>query len=46
VEEAEGYGDEAAEEEGDGWQEYKDNVAMGYINPDGSYREPDPPDGS
>ena len=26
----------------DGWQEYKDDLAMGYINEDGSYREPEP----
>jgi hypothetical protein len=29
-------------EEPDYYQEYKDDVAMGYINEDGSYREPDP----
>jgi len=28
----------------DRWQEYKDGVAMGYINPDGTQREPDEPD--
>lgn len=27
----------------DGWQEYKDGVAMGYLNEDGSQREPDEP---
>jgi hypothetical protein len=29
----------------DGWQQYKDDLAMGYINPDGTQREPDEPDG-
>ena len=28
----------------DRWQEFKDGVAMGYINPDGSQRDPDPPE--
>jgi hypothetical protein len=28
----------------DRYDEYKDGVAMGYINPDGSQREPDEPD--
>ena len=28
----------------DRYDEYKDDLAMGYINPDGSQREPDPPD--
>ena len=28
----------------DRYDEYKDNLAMGYINPDGSQREPDPPE--
>lgn len=28
----------------DGHQQYKDGVAMGYINEDGTYREPDEPD--
>jgi hypothetical protein len=28
----------------DRYDEYKDSVAMGYINPDGSQREPDEPD--
>lgn len=34
------------EPERDYWQEYKDDRAMGYINEDGSYREPEiePPD--
>jgi len=27
----------------DHYDEFKDNVAMGYINPDGSYREPPEP---
>lgn len=30
--------------ERDWHQEHKDDVAMGYINEDGSYREPDEPD--
>jgi hypothetical protein len=34
-------GDEAGR---DYWQEYKDGVAMGYINEDGSPREPREPD--
>lgn len=34
------------EDDGDDrYEEYKDGVAMGYLNPDGSQREPDPPDG-
>jgi hypothetical protein len=32
------------DEDDDRWQEHKDGVAMGYIWPDGSYREPDEPD--
>jgi hypothetical protein len=32
------------DDERDYWQEYKDDVAMGYINEDGSPREPDPDD--
>lgn len=28
----------------DGWQSYKDGVATGLLNLDGSQREPDPPD--
>lgn len=36
--------DEEEVEEDDGWQEHKDHVAMGYINPDGTDREPIPPD--
>jgi hypothetical protein len=32
------------EDERDYWQEYKDGVAQGYINPDGSQREPGEPD--
>lgn len=30
--------------ERDYWQEHKDGVAMGYIYPDGTPREPDEPD--
>ena len=34
------------EDDGDDrYDEFKDGVAMGYLNPDGSQREPDPPDG-
>lgn len=33
------------EPERDYWQEYKDDLAQGYIYPDGSPREPDEPDG-
>jgi hypothetical protein len=33
-----------ADYDDDGWQEHKDGVAMGYINEDGSQREPDEPD--
>jgi hypothetical protein len=32
------------QDERDYWQEYKDDVAMGYIHPDGSQRDLDPPD--
>lgn len=28
----------------DRYDEYKDDLAMGYINPDGSQRDPDPPE--
>jgi hypothetical protein len=28
----------------DGWQSYKDGVATGLLNEDGSQREPDPPE--
>ncbi len=35
-----GAGDE--DDGDDRYEEYKDGVAMGYINPDGSQREPDP----
>lgn len=38
--------DDLGEDAGDDhYDEFKDDVAMGYINPDGSQREPDPPDG-
>ena len=37
--------DEDPEDDGDDrYEEHKDGVAMGYINPDGSQREPDEPD--
>lgn len=36
--------DDLYEDERDYHQEHKDGVAMGYINEDGSYREPDPTD--
>jgi hypothetical protein len=40
-----GYEDpEDYEDERDYWQEYKDGVATGLLNPDGSQREPDPPE--
>lgn len=32
------------EPDDDRYDEYKDYLAMGYINPDGSQREPDPPE--
>lgn len=33
------------EDDGDDrYDEYKDGVAMGHLNPDGSQREPDPPE--
>jgi hypothetical protein len=40
------YGDPVGPDDPDDdrWQEYKDDVAMGYINRDGTQREPDEPD--
>jgi hypothetical protein len=41
--EADDYRDDAPDEDDgdDRYDEYKDDLAMGYINPDGSQREPD-----
>jgi hypothetical protein len=36
--------DDAVDDGYDRYDEYKDDLAMGYINPDGSQREPDEPD--
>jgi hypothetical protein len=36
--------DDEPEDDDDRYDEYKDGVAMGYINKDGSQREPDEPD--
>ena len=36
--------DDLDDDDGDDrYDEFKDGVAMGYLNPDGSQREPDPP---
>jgi hypothetical protein len=35
---------DGADYDDDRYDEYKDNLAMGYINPDGSQRDPDEPD--
>lgn len=32
------------DDDDDRYDEYKDDLAMGYINPDGSQRDPDEPD--
>jgi hypothetical protein len=36
--------DDEPDYDDDRYDEYKDGVAMGYINPDGTQREPDEPD--
>lgn len=43
--EADDYRDDYRDDdEDDRYDEYKDDLAMGYINPDGSQREPEPPE--